>query len=235
MKKIQFLIYIMIILLFSCKEEYNIEEKKNIIYSSLPSIGNNSTLNISKKNSRLIIDITPEFHMFENKKHSNAMASYLIKKLYENSKPINTTINLYKENRQRVTLNFEINEIASITHLYKDSVLLSMIKYVVANFNPYDAGTLDGYVKRVIDDFPTLINNSGQHDFYTVFEMFYNECIEKKRKAEGQNIFVILYSMDKELDILKSKSRYSKLIKGIWNIARDDSIEEAERSIFIGT
>lgn len=221
-----------LMILFSCQHKDDFEDEKQLIKNTLPSLGKRTKINFIKRPDEVQIEIIPEKIMFVHDKHSKLMLSYLLSRLHKEYKPINTVFNLRNGNNQMITLRYDKSEISSICKLYNDTLLSNMVKYVVINFNEYDASALDSYVNRVIMDFPTITNGDNKLDFYTVFEMFYQECLKNEIKGEGQNIFTVLYSMDKELDLLESKNRYSKLIKGIWSIASNISIQKSEKLIF---
>lgn len=78
-----------------------------------------------------------------------------------------------------------------------------MVDYTVNNFDQYDAAILDEYLKIVISDFPMLKTNElSDYNFYTLFKQFIYDC-NNGDKGNTESIFLVLFSMDNEMDILK--------------------------------
>lgn len=232
MKKLNIFSLILILNFTSCTSPKTFEKEIQIIKSSNKKL-ENSTINISKKNEGLIINIVPETPIFENPLHSSAITSLITCNLYKNNLHLATTFNLKMEVDSTRTIIYSKNDINTIIQSYKDSIVLKVLEYTTNNFSPTDPGILDGYIDRVLMDFPTLKNENKNSSFYSLLNDFFIENRMNKQKGYAQNIFVVLYSMDKELDLLNTDSRYSKIIENIWNITFNTSIEKAEKELLM--
>ena len=226
------LIILTFLFFISCQDNFNQKQVKLEVFSTLKTIGEKSTIKVDNFDEKINIKIKPEFPIFDHDLHMKTIISLLIYKLFKNEDPKDVNFELYKENGSKGYVLYSKRKVKDVVKLYSDTTLLSMVEYVANEFNQFDPGILDHYIDRVLTDFPMLKNNNTNYSFYNVFQKFHLDCIKNKDKGEGQNIFVTLYKMDKELDILKSNNRYSKLIKGIWDVTTSISIDSAERNLF---
>ncbi len=225
----------LILIFFSCTSSKTFEKEIQIIKESNKNL-KNSLINITKEKNGLIINIVPETPIFEHPHHSSAITSVIANNLYLNEAPQATTFKIKMEVDSIRTIVYNKSDIKTIIESYKDTVAFNILSYITNNFSPADPGILDSYINlRVLVDFPMLKEEGKATTFYSILNDYIIEYRANEKKGYAQNIFVVLWSMDKEFDLLSTESRYSKIIEKIWNLTFNTNIREAEKKLFPDT
>jgi hypothetical protein len=115
------------------------------------------------------------------------------------------------------TLNYRFpkEKLKYIKNQFQDYGYKNLILTSLKTFNEYDAPIFDMYSQMIYKDFLDIKLDLKSFD---LISEFHSECLRYPKNEFGKagRTLLLIYDVDKELDILKNGNQMSKKVKTIW-------------------
>lgn len=228
MKVLSIQIFSICLLLFlGCNSNQQSKNQKNNnslyiekINDSLESLNYSvKVLSFSLHQDTLNISLNIEKPPIEDSSHIGYLLTYCSQNFSSSLKYINYNVGIYNQKEDMIrVLNFKFKEehLKHIDRKFTDFGLKKLYRTTLKTLNEFDTPILNLYINRIHQDFPDI---KMDVEFFELISLFHDECTSLKKGEYGKagRTMLLIYSMDKELDLLKNGSEISKKLKIIWN------------------
>lgn len=232
------IIVIFLSLFYCCDNSDNANEKndlspiKDIVVQS-NNLGYDLTIHsFEMHNDSLKIKLHINEPPIEDFNHIGFLLSYSIR---NNNKANFIGFSVDVNNKKLNTIdtffyNFSSKHINIIKKDFSDVGYKKLISKALETFNEYDTPIIDLYINRIHDEFSDLKQDLKT---FEIISEFHKECLRLPKGEYGKagRTLLLIYSLDRDLDMLNNGSVISEKIKLVWdasilNINIDTSLNQ---------
>lgn len=158
--------------------------------------------------------------------HIGFLLTYCSRELSNRINYVKYEVDVLNQKDNTTTIRNYIFKKENLLHIkskFMDYGYKKLIKSTLKNLNEFEAPILNLYINRIQEDFP---DTKMDLEIFDLISEFHNECLRLPRGDFGKagRTILLIYSLDKDLDMLKNNSAISTKLKTIWmsSVLSDD-------------